>query len=210
MTPAVRAAFIPFTDPLEGFERGMYPDSLGLITTARGCLIDNGPRRFKSTDPIGNASPAEACTLPFKHRDTGAPATVGEISLEWWRLKRAWPALQSDAAAKSSPLWLDVADVDTLTLHSLDGMWTEVLKWFPAAESWPGPAQLAVLSMCWAMGGAFEQGYPHFDAAALACDWATCAKECAMTQGAVPKLRNARNLMLFKRAATGDSNLSFT
>ena len=187
----------------------MYPDSVGLITTARGCLIDNGPRRFKVTDPIGNASPAEACTLPFKSRDTGAPATIGEIAIEWWRLKKAWPALQSDAAAKSSPLWLDVADVDTLTLHRLDGMWAEVLKWFPDAETWIDPSQMAVLSMCWAMGGAFEQGFPHFVAAARDCDWATCAVECLMTQPPVPVARNARNVALFKRAAAGDSRLTF-
>lgn len=209
MTPAVRTGFIPFTDPLEGFERGMYPDSVGLITTARGCLIDNGPRRFKATDPIANASPGEACTLPFKHRDTCEPATVGEISIEWWRLKKAWPALQSDAAAKSSPLWLDIVDVDTLTLHRLDGMWTEVLKWFPDAETWPDPAQLAVLSMCWAMGGAFEQGYPHFDAAARAKDWVTCSRECEMTKPPVPVRRNTRNVVLFQRAAAGDSRLTF-
>jgi GH24 family phage-related lysozyme (muramidase) len=204
MTPEpVRSAFIPFTDPLEGVERGMYPDSVGLITTARGCLIDPGPRRLTPGAPIGNSYPVDAVVLPFKRRVDGAPATVAEIAGEWWRLKRAWPGLQSDAAARSSSLWLDMADVDSMTLTRLDGMWATLLHWFPDAESYPAPGQLGLLSMAWAMGSAFAQGYPHFAAAVRARDWTGAADQCAMNQQPVPVRRNALNKKLFLGAAAG-------
>ena len=57
--PSVRAIFWPFTDPLEGVVSTMYLDAIGLVTVARGDLID----------PVD-----AALDLPFVYGD-GTPAT---------------------------------------------------------------------------------------------------------------------------------------
>jgi hypothetical protein len=162
---------------------------------------------MKPTDPIGAVTPA-GTSLPWKHKD-GTPATHDEIVAEWWKMKHAWPGVSSVNCGRIASLFLDQADVDALTLSELDRMWGRVLRYFPDAETWPEPAQLGVLSMCWAMGGDFEPGYPHFDEAARAQDWATCAAQCAMTKPPVPVERNRRNKILFERAAAGDTDLTF-
>lgn len=198
----VRSLFIPFTDPLEGSERCMYTDITGLVTTARGKLIDFGLRRKTPTDDLGPTGPAPAATLPWKFA-SGAPATVTAVSQEWWRMKHFWPKTQSDACRRIATVFLDQVDVDRLTLEQLDGMWDQALKYFPGLAADPPPAQLGVLSMSWAMGGAFESGYPHFDAAVLAKDWTTAAAECLMNKYPVPTARNRKNQALFLAAAAG-------
>lgn len=205
MKQEVRDFFPAFTDRFEGRVPFMYTDSLGLVTTGRGNLIDHGPRRKTVSDPVGWSNSDLAATLPWQ---VGArPATRAEIDAAFWTVKKAWPARQSVQCAILTSLRLSDAAVDDLTRRTLDAMWAESLRFFPDLEDWPAPAQLGLLSMAWAMGDAFEGGFPKFAAAAKAHDWATCALECQITQNA-PLLRNAANKALFTRAAAGNSSLT--
>jgi len=197
----VRSAFIRFTDPLEGYCPFPYTDDVGLVTCARGKLIDPGPRRMTPDAPIGASTPAWALPLPWTV--AGVAATPETVSNAFWAVKRAWPRVQSFACAGLTTIRLSRDAVDQLTLEQLDEMWASALKYFPDLGAAPPPAQLGVLSMSWAMGGAFEAGYPHFDAAVLAKNWALAAAQCSMNKSPVPVERNRRNRLLFLAAAAG-------
>jgi hypothetical protein len=203
MNPDVRAAWCAFTDRFEGNCPFMYTDKVGLVTTGRGNLIDGGLRREKAGDYEGALEYNAAMVLPWKK--TGVRASALAIMQEWFHVKGAWPHIQSVSCAAITELRLDPADVDALTLKTLDNMWASALKYFPAAETWVSPAQMGALSMAWAMGGAFEAGYPKFDAAANAQDWHVCALECLINKPPVPIARNAMNVKLFQAAAAGAS-----
>lgn len=203
MRPEVRASFPSWTDQFEGCLRFPYTDIYGLLTCGRGNLIDNGLRRHQAGDPLGLATSARALVLPWEHPD-GSLVASADVDAAWWIVKRAWPGVQSAACARLTTIRLSAAAVDALTFTTLDIMWRETLKKFPDAERWPGPAQRATLSMDWAMGDNFEPGYPHFVAAALAQDWATCAVQCWMNESGNPGLhrRNVANRALFEEALT--------
>ena len=202
MKDAVRAYFPAFSDVFEGNVAFMYTDSLGLVTTGRGNLVDNGHARTHVTDDIGPCSPAMALVLPFKQAYTGgnfgALATQDQISAEWWNVKKMWPKVQSVACGKFTSLRLTQPDVDTLTFSKLDEMWAHLLTRFTDAEDWPADAQLGLLSMAWSAGPAFN--FPKFQLAARARDWRGAALECQMTSGAVPVARNKANKTLFTNA----------
>jgi hypothetical protein len=202
MKPETRAAFPAFTRALEGDCPYLYTDRVGLVTCAWGDLVDAGPRRFSATDPLGASDSAPAQNLGWVQPD-GTLATQQQIRTAWWAVKMAWPELQSVECAKLTTIRLPPAAVDALAFRTLDGMWAMALRYFPDLENWPAPAQLVVCSMAWAMGGAFEAGYPKFDAAARAHNWAACADECAMTKAPVPAERNAKNRLLCLGAAYG-------
>ncbi len=203
MKDAVRAYFPAFSDVFEGNLGFMYTDSLGLVTTGRGNLVDNGRARSHITDDIGPCSPAMALGLPFRQAYTGdnfgALATAEQISAEWWRVKKMWPKVQSVACGKYTSLRLTQPDIDALTYSKLDEMWAHLLTRFTDAEEWPADAQLGLLSMAWAMGPSFS--FPRFQQAARARDFRGASLECQMTSGAVPVARNKANVILFVNAA---------
>lgn len=77
------------------------------------------------------------------------------------------------------------------------------MHYFPSAEDWPAPAQLALLLHAWAVGPhAYRREWPRLSAALDACDWFRAAEEC--------KIRNARDARndehrrLFRAAALAE------
>lgn len=198
MTPETRAAFVPFTDPLEGKTSFLYADSVGLVTCGRGNLVDWGPRREKAVDAIGTCDPAPALALGWKNTD-GSLCTAQVIRSAWWTVKLAWPAHQSFGSGALTTIRLDEADVDALTYSKLDQLWSQLAHRWPAIEEWPSCAQLGVISMAWAMGAAFD--FPKFAAAAQDQDWLRCAQECRISNGSAA--RNAANQKLFLGASLG-------
>lgn len=203
MLSEVRAAFPAFSDRFEGYCPYPYTDIVGLLTVGRGNLIDGGLRRESASDPTGPPEFDAAITLPFEI--DGAPASKLAIMQGCFDVKHAWPHIQSVGCAAITKLRLPPAAVDALTFQTLDRMWASCVAYFPDVEDWVAPAQLGLLSMCWAAGGAFEIGFPKFDAAAHTQDWNTCAVECLMLKPPVPTQRNAMNVRLFKAAAVGTS-----
>jgi hypothetical protein len=199
MRPAVLAAFVDHTIPLEGVCYCLYADVKSLVTTAIGLLVD----------PV-----SMALGLPLKHPD-GRPATRAEIASEWQRVKDgscgSYPSctwgtsrtcfahLGWRAADKATKLRLTRADVDKLTQDKMRTMWRVIASRWPNADSWPCDAQMAVLSWAWGVGP--HARWPMFDAALRAGDFAVAALHVQMKgAGTIPK-RNKGNQVMLRNAA---------
>lgn len=188
--PEVREQFPSFTAAFEGRVSHMYADVKNLITIGLGCLID----------PV-----TIAMRLPFAHAH-GAPASASEVGAEWTRLKEARIGDRPYYAQRrllDLGLTLSEAAIDDLARGRLDADAAILAREFSAWELWPAPAQLATLSMAWAMGAGFPASWPAWRAAAMSADWAMCANTCRMREAGNPGIvpRNRANAALFTAAA---------
>lgn len=185
--PAVRAAFVAFNEPFEGRCRFMYCDRRGLVTTGMGNLID----------PV-----ASALHLPWQRPD-GTSATLNEIQDAWIAVKDRQDLRMRGGGvyAKLTTLRLTDAAVDALIFQRLDQMGATLQAEHPCFADLPADAQLAILSMSWAMGPAFR--FPHFWALVESGDFAGAAKECTINPniGTIVH-RNEANRRLLLNAAT--------
>jgi hypothetical protein len=197
MHDSTRAAFVPFSEPLEGRVRFMYLDVKSLVSTGVGNLLDaDDPSQFGS-----NLNPLpDIFTLGWFDKFSGAVANHAEIEQEYKNVKFSGTALAS-LAQKEAITRLRISDqsIDTLVMRKL-GTFEGVLRGrepFAGLDDWPADGQLGLFSMAWALGPHFR--FPAFQAAAAAGDWLTMARECRMTEvgnpGVVP--RNVRNGLLF-------------
>lgn len=196
MKSSVRAAFMGFTIPLEGFVPFMYLDILGLVTTAIGVLCD---------------SKAAVRSMPWLH-PSGRRATIAEIDEDWDRVKaRQDMKLRGGKAyASVAQLRLSLQGVEEVTLRKLAVMESELKRRFPEFDSWPADAQLATFSMAWACGPWFrfptlERALKNrdFKAAALACHINTdgpdgIAGTLDDNRGVIP--RNVANKAMYRNA----------
>lgn len=186
MRPAVRAAWLAFNAPLEGVVPWMYADVRGLVTTAIGILID--PMSY-------------ALALPWVRRD-GSAATPGEVVQDWQRIKgdESMARLGHRAAERVTSLRLTPAGVEAVVLRKLDELDAQLAQRWQEYPTWCADAQLAVLSMAWAMGAGFD--FPRFDAAVRRALWLVAAQECTISERGNPGVapRNQRNRLLFGAA----------
>ncbi len=166
-----------------------YLDVKKLATVGVGCLID----------PVDSFA-----SLPWTV--DGARVSVG-VALDWlYHLKSSPAGYVADWYAAATPLRLSTAAVDDLLEERARDAEAVLSARFPDWDDAPASAQLGALSMAWACGAkgvAFD--FPHFDAAFLASNWATCAAECHMDDSNNPGLtgRNVANKALFEAAAAG-------
>ena len=188
MKKSVSDIFWDFNVPMEGYCTWMYPDVKGLISTGVGNLID--PCLY-------------AQILPWKHPD-GTRATAVEVKAEWENLKHMPKECWANGGGwfkSRTILRLSESDVRILVGQKLIQMETFLKGRFPDWDSYPADAQLALLSMSWALGPAFR--FPKFLAHLKARNWVGCADECKMTEtgnpGVIP--RNKKNRQLFINAA---------
>jgi GH24 family phage-related lysozyme (muramidase) len=190
MHQSVLDGFYDFNIRFEGYVEHMYLDVKGLVTIGVGNLID----------PVSQAE-----LLPFRHKGNGQRATMAEVREEWHAIKAASRlAVQGARAAKGiTRLYLTQSDIISLCRARLIANEYLLKKTFITWESFPAPAQTAILSMAWAMGGGFTKKWPLFKAACCAGDWEKAANECAIKSvgnpGIVP--RNIRNRQLLLVAA---------
>ncbi len=192
MRQSVRDAFVSFTEKFEGSVNVMYVDILGLVTCGVGNLID----------PIGTA-----LDLPFLRAD-GSMASRAEIGSEW-RLMKLTPGLSHlgwTAAAKIAKLHLSPEGISQLVAGKLaanEHYLVEMKNEFPDFSTFPADAQLAVLSMAWAMGPAFPPRFPKFTAAMHRRDFAAAALLSHMedSHNAGLRPRNAADIVLLDNAA---------
>ena len=185
--PSVQAVFMPWSVQYEGAIFWMYADILGLITTGIGNLID----------PIDRA-----LELPWQHLD-GTVATEDEIREAWYAVKND-PAAASKGAGYAkglTDLRLSEPDVAKLVARRLEENGDALTARFPDFPAWPADAQLATLSMAWAMGAGFK--FPNFEAAVQAMDFAAAAAECTIREEGNPGVvaRNKADRILFYSAA---------
>jgi len=194
MRQSVFLAFPEFTTRFEGRVNHMYLDVKGLVTIGLGCLID--PEDL-------------ARTLPFVGKSTGKRVDPAVISCEWRNVKSdvSLARLGHTAAAHVTTLRIEDSAVDELARQRLKSTEDYLKKTLRDFEDWPADAQLATLSMAWAMGAGFTKSFPSWTKAALKHDWATCAKQCLMRTAGNPGLvpRNKANVALFLAASTTDT-----
>jgi hypothetical protein len=160
-----------------------------LVTTGVGNLVD---------------APELAAALPFRHKDTGVPATREEIVVEWHMIKSAPDlARKGHLAAKAiHTLELSEAAIDDLVRQRFDLNERRLAAFFPGWASWPADARLGAHSIAWA-GAFFPDRWTEFTRAANAGDWMTAAAQSHLREEGNPGIvhRNRANLVLFHNAA---------
>jgi GH24 family phage-related lysozyme (muramidase) len=191
MYQSVKNVFSSFTNTFEGRVHWMYVDVKGLVTTGVGNLID----------PV-----SLAVVLPFQHAATGAGATQAEITAAWTDLKNNNVMLGKagyQACASRNDLRLSDPAIDNLVSSKLASNEATFLRSFPNFESWPADAQLAGMSMCWALGPAFASQWPQLSAALNAQNWTAAAANCNISTAGNPGVapRNTADVALFNNAA---------
>jgi hypothetical protein len=175
----------------------MYQDIKGLVTVGVGNLID----------PVSLAT-----ALPFRWKSTpgltaaGTPASKADIEAEWTTIKNDPTLAHRGYRACEAITNLELADdaVDALIATRLQQNESYLLKQpnFANFGQWPADAQMAVLSMAWAMG---PGGPPRFKTMAAACeklDFDTAAANCRIDETGNPGIvpRNNANKLLFQNA----------
>lgn len=152
MWPSIDQIWCPFTDQFEGCLDYMYPDVKGLVSTGRGFLID----------PLETAF-----TLPWLVPPDSHPASQLEIASEWQKMKAlgATPAREFGGGyfKRHATLFLPQRSIDAWTQAKLAANDEWLTKRFPWYSALPADAQLALLSLAWACGPAFN--FPKMQAA---------------------------------------------
>lgn len=187
MRDIVRRSFVAFSGPLEGVVPWMYADVRGLVTCAIGILID----------PVSYALP-----LPWVRLTDGRAASASEIIADWQRVKgdASMARLGHRAAEHVTALRLTPEGVERVVLAKLDQVDAQLSQRWQEYPTWCADAQLATLSMAWAMGAGFD--FPRWDAAVRRGLWLVAAQECTISERGNPgvKPRNQRNRLLFGAA----------
>jgi len=215
MRKIIRDTFFDFTAQREGFTPFMYCDTLNLVTTGVGNLIDAGP---SNGFDISDRAMAPAMNLPWKFKAPGwtskNPIAADNASRE--DIREAWirTKLQEQnnpgfnkkggfAYAGLTPLTLDMEGLKTLFSRTLASFDATLSKRYAGYESYPADAQLAMLSMAWAMGPAFN--FPQFKTAVEKRDFDSAAPLSFFKGGGgtqeKPAGRNAENQIMLHNAA---------
>lgn len=179
----------------------MYLDAKGLVTTVIGNLIESHGALS------GTAKLLDWRVTGIQNNHAAAPesapkATPAQVEAEFQRIKS-----HQEMAKNGGGTFQSVATL-RLTLLSMDQLFTAVSntietnlrKRFPKWESFPADAQLAIMSMAWAMGSGFE--FPKFVAACNALDFDTAAEESKINPniGSIVD-RNVQNKIALHNAA---------
>src|ERR1035441_7352367 len=158
---SVKMRFRSFNEPFEGVVPWMYQDIKGLVTVGVGNLID----------PVGAAT-----ILPFRWKtkpglkNAGMPASKPDIAAEWKKIKDDPTLALKGHRACEAITNLELGDdaIDDLIATRLKQNEDYLVKQAPFKnfDDWPADAQMALLSMAWAMG---PGGPPQFKTMAAGC-----------------------------------------
>ncbi|MFD8201531.1 peptidoglycan-binding protein [Streptomyces sp. NPDC059701] len=185
MHQSVRDYWISFNDPLEGRVDFMYLDTKGYVSTGIGNKIDETRRDNSApTEEERAASLAAAYRLAWLVNGSDTEARPDEIANEWDTVKSHLELAPFGHLGFRPPLTsLHVTDeeIDRHVFQKLDEMEGVLTSRPEFADfgSWPANAQLAALSMCWALGPAFT--FPLFQAHVAQRNWVGAADECHFT-----------------------------
>lgn len=191
MRLAAEQAFERLTRKFEGYEPGMYLDVKGLVTVGYGFLVDD-------EDPTKSSSES-AKKLKFIHKFSGMLALASEIDDEWRTVKSLQDHTQYDPKWWQDRATLILPNFEmTRELISRKNSMETYLRLNPSFKRWdeyPAGAQLALMSMSWAMGPAMEQ-FPRFRSYMSQMLFTLAATECKMDATHNPgiKIRNAANV----------------
>jgi hypothetical protein len=230
MRQSVKDIFFDFSVGHEGFTPFPYADILNLVTTGIGNKIDNGktclPNGLKAVqcarlnNVVSAAAMEPALRLPWKQRAPGWTSknplagdlvSPSEVSDAWIKVKRQNEVVP-DFSQRGGGSYAGLTDI-TLDMDGLKTLFSSTLTDFenkirgrnPNWESWPADAQLAVLSMAWAMGPYFTDKFKAMKIALDRGDFASAGAQSHFIGGDTAptgKLsRNQENVIMFKNAA---------
>lgn len=201
MRASVRDAFVKYSIEHEGYTPFMYCDTLNLVTTGIGNLVDMGARNGTDTSITAMAP---ALRLPWVHKHTGEPATQQEIADAWIKVKMAGLSQHGGFAYESvTDLILTKEAIADLVHARLDLNDKILTQGYPSYEQWPADAQFAINSMAWACGPSFH--FPRFHAALGQSppDFTEAGVQSEFHGGGKlddPRSRNAQNAKMFMLA----------
>jgi hypothetical protein len=180
---SVRDYWITFNDPLEGRVNFMYLDQKGWVSTGIGNKIDETAAANSAPSLAERAaSLAEANELRWLD-ESGSEATPEQIASDWDTVKSHLELAPAGHLAFKPFTTLHVADaeIDRNVYAKVDQMENFLVGRADFADfaAWPANAQLATLSMCWALGPAFK--FPVFEGHVASSDWSGAADECHFT-----------------------------
>ncbi|MFI5825485.1 peptidoglycan-binding protein [Streptomyces rishiriensis] len=183
MHQGVHDYWIGFNDPLEGRVAFMYLDQKGWVSTGIGNKIDETRQpNSKPTPEERAASLALAGELRWLD-GSGVEATPDQVAAEWDAVKSRLDLAPSGHLAFQplTSLHVENDEIDRHVFAKLEQMESVLVGRPPFADfaSWPANAQLAALSMCWALGPAFQ--FPKFQSHVSVRNWTGAAEECHFT-----------------------------
>jgi hypothetical protein len=157
-----------FSAPLEGRVPGMYCDILGLITCAVGNLIDTR----------GSGYPAALVEAINWTLADGSPAPIAQVRADWNLLKsqsERFAKLHWKYALAATKCRLTDGEIDRIVKERLAINEAAMREVLPGWDDFPADAQLAVMSMCWAVGTGWPAKFTRFAALVKAQDWERAA-----------------------------------
>lgn len=172
----------------EGNIRHMYRDTHGHVTTGVGNLLRN---------------PTAAAALPWRHADSGRPATVDEIRAAFARVSNMGTGYKAEHYRRASDLVLPQTTVMTLMADRLEGEFLPGLRrLMPGFDNYPLPAQRALVDMAYNLG---LGGLAKFERLRAACergDFAAAALECNRKTSRPERNQATRELFTMAAGAT--------
>lgn len=193
MRKNVADVFPSYSAKHEGSFLSPYADIRGLITCSIGVLID----------PIELA-------LGVDWRIGERVATEAEVRDDWHALKSR-SELKSWTAKRQAPLTsirLTQAGSDALVRKRLQANVAYIKKFLTAWDTAPADAQLAVASLCWAVGAGLNKTRPAFVAAFNDGNWLACKQHARIREDNNPGVvgRNRDQERCFDNALTVTEN----
>lgn len=181
MHSSIRDYWVTFNAPLEGVVNWLYLDRRGWVSSGMGNKMDETAQEMSAPSPDERAASLRlANEVTWTHGDGGEVASEDDVAVGWDAVKeRLDLAEQGHLAFEGiSDLRLSSDQIDALVSSKLDQFEQTLLgrPEFTSFDSWPANAQLATLSMCWALGPMFR--FPTFQGHAAVQNWPGCAAEC--------------------------------
>jgi len=231
MRQSVRDMFFDYTAGREGFTPFMYCDTLNLVTTGVGNLIDAGPNhnpgnnspsivRARLNNVVSAGAMQPAMSLPWRLKAPGWSSknplagdlvSPSEVADAWTKVKRqneVVPDFSQQGGFKYAGLTnltLDMSGLKSLFSRTLNSFDATLRKTYSGYEEWPADAQLATMSMSWAMGPAFFPvlGFTAFKQAVDRLDFQAAAIHSVFKGGGGlldPASRNFAHNIMFNNA----------
>lgn len=151
----------------EGRSAWMYLDTVGKVTVGVGQMLP---------------TLASALALPFMIDGLGgdSPAEPGDIERSWTRLAGMKPGMPAAHYGFGGAVHLEESTIDALLRKVVAGLDAKMPDLYPAYDSWPDAAKLAVLDMEYNLGSGGLADYHQMNAALNANppNWKAAAADC--------------------------------
>lgn len=171
----------------EGRIPHMYLDTVGRVTLAIGHMIP---------------AVVEAQKLTLQVRASGQTATAAQIADDFNRVLAQAPGMVAARYQPFTTIEMTDEQIDRLLNQDIAVMEAGVRQQFAGYDSYPEPAQDALLDMAFNLGvTGLVTKFPKLKAGAEAQNWNTCAAECR--RNGISDARNQKTRDLFLQAAAG-------